>query len=97
MVYVTAIVDEDVLSKIDTAYVASKFSDVDLNASIILVCLKEDARKEQKWRSKGEWHYTVHLPHEAVKNMPDVRPLILEAVARRLGVPAPIEVGAVAA
>lgn len=89
MVYVTSITDEEVLSKIDTQYVMSKFSDVDLNAVIVFICTNENWRKEDTWKHKGEMYYAIRLPYPFVKETEDVRPLMLKLVAEKLGIPMP--------
>ena len=95
MVYVTSIIDEDVLSKIDTQYVMSKFSDVDLNAVIVFICTNENWRKEDTWKHKGETYYTIRLPYQLVKETEDVRPLMLKLAAEKLGIPVPGELSVV--
>ncbi|MBV6442489.1 MAG: hypothetical protein EPGJADBJ_04207 [Saprospiraceae bacterium] len=94
MVYVTSITDEEVLSKIDTQYVMSKFSGVDMNAVIVFICTNDNWRKEDAWKHKGKQYYAIRLPYQQVKETDDVRPLMLELAAKRLGIPVPGEAGA---
>jgi len=94
MVYVTSITDEAVLSKIDTQYVMSKFSGVDMNAVIVFICTNDNWRKEDAWKHKGKQYYAIRLPYQQVKETDDVRPLMLELAAKRLGIPVPGEAGA---
>ena len=89
MVYVTSITDEAVLSKIDTQYVMSKFSGVDLNVVIVFICTNDNWRKEDTWKHKGETYYAIRLPYQLVKETEDVRPLMLKMVAEKLGIPVP--------
>jgi len=91
MVYVTSITDEEVLSKIDTQYVMSKFSGVGLNAVIVFICTNESWRKEDTWKHKGETYYAIRLPYQLVKETDDVRPLMLELAAQKLGIAVPGE------
>ena len=91
MVYVTSITDEVVLSKIDTQYAMSKFSDVDLNAVIVFICTNENWRKEDTWKHKGKTYYAIRLPYQLVKETDDVRPLMLELAAQKLGIAVPGE------
>ena len=91
MVYVTSITDEAVLSKIDTQFVMSKFSHVDLNIVIVFICTNENWRKEDTWKHKGETYYAIRLPYQLVKETEDVRPLMLRLVAEKLGIPVPGE------
>ena len=91
MVYVTSITDEAVLSKIDTQYIMSKFSIVDLNVVICFICTNDNWRKEDTWKHKGKMYYAIRLPYQQVKETDDVRPLMLELAARRLGIPVPGE------
>ena len=95
MVYVTSITDEEVLSKIDTQYVMSKFSGVDMNAVIVFICTNDNWRKEDAWKHKGKQYYAIRLPFQQVKETDDVRPLMLELAAKRLGIAVPGEAGAV--
>ncbi len=64
-------------------------SHVDLNAAIVFICINENWRKEDTWKHKGKQHYTIRLPYQQVKEPDDVRPLMLELAAKRLGVPVP--------
>ncbi len=95
MVYVTRIIDEDVLPKIDAQYVMSKLSDVAKDAVIVFICTNENWRKEDTWKHKGETYYTIRLPYQLVKETEDVRPLMLELAAQKLGVSIPVEAGAI--
>lgn len=94
MVYVTSITDEEVLSKIDTQYVMSRFSGVNLNAVIVFICTNENWRKEDTWKHKGETYYAIRLPYQLVKETEDVRPLMLQLAAEKLGIAVPGEMSA---
>ena len=94
MINVTRIIDEEVLNKIDAQYVKSKLSHVDMNAVIVFICTKENWRKEDTWKHKGETYYTIRLPYQQVKETDDVRPMMLELAAKRLGISMPVETGA---
>jgi hypothetical protein len=90
MIYVTGILEEDVWPKIDTQYLMAKFSNVALEAVVVLICTRDNTRKEDRWRHNGETHYAIHLPYEQMKVTGDARPKLLEAIAKRLDVkPAP--------
>ncbi len=91
MVYVTRIVEEDVLQKIDAQYVMSKLANVDMNAVIVFICTNENWRKEDTWKHKGEAYYAIRLPYQQVKEADDVRSLMLELAARKLGIAIPAE------
>lgn len=93
MVEVVRIIDEEVLNKIDAQYVKSTLSHVDMNAVIVFICTKENWRKEDTWKHKGKTFYTIRLPYQQVKETDDVRPLMLELAAKRLGIPVPVETG----
>ena len=94
MVYVTRIIDEDVLPKIDAQYVMSKLSGVDMNAVIVFICTNENWRKEDSWKHKGKTYYAIRLPYQLVKETEDVRPLMLKLAAEKLGSPVPGELSA---
>ena len=89
MVYVTRIIDEDVLSKIDAQYVMSKLSDVATDAVIVFICTNGNWRKEDTWKHKGKTWYAIRLPYHLVKETADVRPLMLELAAQKLGIAVP--------
>ena len=91
MIYVTRIIDEDVLPKIDAQYVMSKLADVAMDAVIVFICTNENWRKEDTWKHKGKTYYAIRLPYQLVKETDDVRPLMLKLVAEKLGIPVPGE------
>lgn len=95
MVYITSITDEDVFPKIDTHYVMSKLSDVAMNAVIVFICTNENWRKEDTWKHKEKTYYAIRLPYQLVKETEDVRPLMLELAAQKLGVSIPVEAGVI--
>jgi len=75
----------------------SKFSGVDMNAVIVFICTNDNWRKEDAWKHKGKQYYAIRLPYQQVKETDDVRPLMLELAAKRLGIPVPGEAGAASA
>ena len=89
MVHVTRIAEADVLHKIDGPYIVSKFSGVNDKIVIVFICTNETWRKEDTWKHNGETFYSIRLPYEQVKAMDDARPMMLEMVAKRLGIPVP--------
>lgn len=91
MVYVTRIIDEDVLPKIDAQYVMSKLADVAMDAVIVFICTNENWRKEDTWKHKGKTYYAIRLPYQLVRETEDVRPLMLKLAAEKLGIPVPTE------
>lgn len=95
MIEVVRIIDKDVLNKIDAQYVKSKLSHVDLDAVLVFICTNENWRKEDTWKHKGETYYAIRLPYQQLKEMEDIRPLMLELAAKRLGIAVPGEAGAV--
>lgn len=95
MVYVTRIVEEDILHKIDAQYVMSKLANVDMNAVIVFICTNENWRKEDTWKHKGKTFYSIRLPYQQVKEADDVRPLMLELAAKKLGIMVPGKSGVV--
>lgn len=91
MVYITSITDEDVFPKIDTHYVMSKLAAVAIDAVIVFICTDENWRKEDTWEHKGKTYYAIRLPYQKVKETDDVRPMMLELAAKRLGISVPGE------
>ena len=89
MIYITSITQEDVWQKVDVNYVESKFANIDMDVTIVFICTNENYRKEDTWKKKGKTFYAIRLPYEQVKAMDDARPMMLEMVAKRLGIPVP--------
>ena len=89
MVHITSITQSDVLQKVDVDYVESNFVHIDNDITIVFICTDENYRQEDTWQKKGRTYYAIRLPYEQVKALDDARPLMLELVAKRLGVPVP--------
>ena len=65
--------------------------------NILRPCKNNDWRKEDTWKHKGETYHTIRLPYQQVKETDDVRPMMLELAAKRLGIPVPAEMGVASA
>ena len=89
MIHITAIVEEDVLRKMDTEYVMQKLAHIDMDVVIAFICTNENIRKEDTWKKKGTTYYAIRLPYEQVKQMDDIRPMMLDAVTLKLGITLP--------
>ncbi len=89
MIRITCIVNEDVLRKVDTQYVTEQLAHIDMDVVIGFICTNENFRKEDTWKKKGTTYYAIRLPYEQVKQMDDIRPMMLDAVARKLGITLP--------
>ena len=89
MIHITAIVEEDVLRKMNTEYVMQKLAHIDMDVVIAFICTNENRRKEDTWKKKGTTYYTIRLPYEQVKQMDDIRPMMLDVVTRKLGISLP--------
>jgi len=89
MIYVTRIIEEDVFKKVDSHYVMQQLAHIDMDVVIVFICTNENIRKEDTWKKKGTTYYAIRLPYEQVKQMDDIRPMMLEAVTRKLGISLP--------
>ena len=89
MIYITSIVDEAVFRKFDHPYVMQQLAHIDMDVVIVFICTNENIRKEDTWKKKGTTYYAIRLPYEQVKKMDDIRPMMLEAVTRKLGITLP--------
>ena len=93
MIDVVLIVEEDVLRKVDRQYtylidqLAHLYKGEDV--VIVLICTNENFRKEDTWKKKGTTYYAIRLPYEQVKQMDDIRPMMLDVVTRKLGISLP--------
>ena len=81
---VVKVVQEDVADKIDTAYISEQFRHID-RVGVIFVCTK-DEREEDDWTDEDGRHIVIRLPYREVKQLADVRPMMLARVKERLGV-----------
>ena len=89
MIHITAIVNEDVLRKVDTQYVTEQLAHIDMDVVIAFICTNENFRKEDTWKKKGTTYHAIRLPYEQVKQMDDIRPMMLDVVTRKLGISLP--------
>ena len=89
MIYITSIVDEAVFRKFDHPYVMQQLAHVDMNVVIVFICTDDNFRKEDTWKKKGTTYYAIRLPYEQVKQMDDIRPMMLDVVTRKLGISLP--------
>lgn len=80
---VLKITEEDVADKIDTLYILDLFRHID-RVAITFICTK-DARQVDDWVDEKGRHIVIHLPYLEVKEMADVKPLMLAKVEERLG------------
>jgi hypothetical protein len=89
MIFITSISDDDVFRKIDSHYVMQQLAHIDMDVVIVFICANENIRKEDTWKKKGTTYYTIRLPYEQVKQMDDIRPMMLDVVTRKLGISLP--------
>ena len=80
---VVKVVQEDVADKIDTLYLSEQFQHID-RVAIIFFCTK-DERDEDDWIDEDGRHIVIRLPYKEVKQLADVRPMMLARVKERLG------------
>ena len=79
---VIKVVEEDVADKIDTLYILEQFRHID-EVGITFLCTK-DEREEDDWVDEDGRHIVIYLPYEEVKNMADIKPMMLAKVKERL-------------
>ena len=89
MTFVTSITQDDVWQKVDVNYIESKLTALGLDVTVVFICTTDDWRKDDTWKKKGRMYYAIRLPYDQVKALEDARPLMLEMVAKRLGIPVP--------
>ena len=89
MISVTSIAQADVWPKVDFQYIESQFRDLNVAVTIVFICTMENQRQEGTWKRKGRVYHTIRLSYEKVKGMEDIRPMMLELAAKRLGVAIP--------
>jgi hypothetical protein len=80
---VIKVVEEDIASKIDTAYISEQFQHIE-KVIITFMCTK-DEREVEDWIDEDGRYIMIHLPYKEVKKMKDVRPLMLAKAKERLG------------
>jgi len=80
---VVKIVEEDIADKIDTLYISNLFRHIE-NVGITFVCIK-DGQLEDDWVDEDGRHIVIQLPYSEVKQMADIKPLMLTCVKKRLG------------
>ncbi len=96
MIRITCIANEDVLRKVDTQYVTEQLAHIDMDVVIAFICTNENRRKEDTWKKKGTTYHAIRLPYEQVKQMDDIRPMMLDVVTRKLGITLPSTAAAAA-
>ena len=80
---VLKIVEEDVSDKIDTMYILELFRHID-KVAITFICTK-DKQQEDDWIDEKGRHIVILLPYKEVKQLADIRPLMLAKAKERLG------------
>ncbi len=82
---VVKVVDQDVAPKVDTQYIAEQFAEVQ-NVGIVYICTSE-GEEDDEWIDEvsGRRHIVINLPYLEVKQLADVRPLMLAKAKERLG------------
>lgn len=81
---VVKIVDKDVSEKVDTRYIAQRFTEIE-NVSIIYTCTLEGGEDDDWLDDEGTRHIIIDLPYKEVKKVADIKPLMLAKVKEKLG------------
>lgn len=80
---VTKIVDEDISEKVNVDYIEKKFKAIP-DVGIVYICTLEGG-EEDDWVEDGFRYIVIHLPYKEVKNLADIRPMMLEKAKKKLG------------
>lgn len=80
---VLKVAQEDVADKIDTAYILEQFRH--LNKVVITFMCTRDEREIEDWTDEDGRYINIRLPYKEVKQLTDIRPLMLAKVRERLG------------
>lgn len=80
---VLKVVEEDVADKVDTIYILELFRHLD-KVAITFICTK-DEQQEDDWIDEKGRHIVILLPYKEVKQLTDIRPLMLAKAKERLG------------
>ena len=81
---VVKIVDKDIADKVDTRYIEEQFDSLQ-GIGVVYVCTSQGG-EDDDWIEEGTRYLIINLPYKEVKNMKDVRPLMLARVKERLGI-----------
>ena len=85
-VLVTKIVEQAIVDKVDTQYVAAQFPHWP-NVGITFLCTQdENDQEEDEWiDDKGRHNFSIRLPYDLVQRSNDVRAFMVAIVKERLG------------
>lgn len=91
MLDVVLFIEEDVHKKVDSAYLKDQLAHIFKgdDVVIVLICTNENRRKEDTWKKKGTTCHAIRLPYKQVKQLDDIRLMMLDVVTRKLGISLP--------
>lgn len=81
---VVKVVEKDVADKVDTRYIADQFTEVQ-NVGLVYICTLEGGEEDDWIDDEGVRTIVIHLPYKQVKNLVDIRPLMLAKAKEKLG------------
>ncbi len=81
---VVKVVDKDIADKVDTRYIADQFTEVQ-NVGLVYICTLEGGEEDDWIDDEGVRTIVIHLPYKQVKNLVDIRPLMLARAKEKLG------------
>ncbi|MBP6826026.1 MAG: hypothetical protein KA165_05670 [Saprospiraceae bacterium] len=81
---VVKVVDQDIADKIDTHYIERQLTGWE-NVGIVYICTSEGGEEDEWTDEEGMRNIVIHLPYKEVKQMNDIRPLMLAKAKERLG------------
>lgn len=81
---VTKAADYDVFDKIDTQFISDQFAELE-NIGIVFICGKEGGEEDDWTEEDGMRYIVIHLPYEEVRQLKDIRPMMLKKAEERLG------------
>lgn len=80
---VLKIAEGDIFDKVDTKYIREQLAHIE-NVAITYICVA-DEQEEDDWTDEKGRHIVILLPYAEVKQLPDVRSLMLAKAKERLG------------
>ena len=80
---VVKIVEAHIADKIDTEYIEKQLAHLD-NINMVFVCAR-DGEEDADYVEDGIRYIVINLPYDKVRQLQDVRPMMLAKAKERLG------------
>lgn len=82
---ITKAADPDVFDKIDTYYISDRLPNMENVGGIIFLCGKLGGEEDDWIGEDGKRFIAIQLPYDKVRQLEDVRPMMLAKAKERLG------------